>query len=79
MVGITAGDSALAVSFDELDKLAGPLPVTVGGQALEIRWDKAASSARAYDTDGTEYPTTSGYWFAWVAFHPATELYATAN
>ena len=60
---------------ENLDKLEAALAITVGGQELKIRWDKAASAARAFDTDGREYPTTSGYWFAWVAFHPATGLY----
>jgi ribosomal protein S27AE len=75
VVGVTAGNEALALPFEELDKLQGVLAIAVGGQELEIRWDKAASAARAFDTDGREYPTTSGYWFAWVAFHPATGLY----
>ena len=75
VVGITAGDDALALPFEELDKLEAPLPVIVGETALEIRWDKAASSAVAVDQNGVEFPVTAGYWFAWVAFHPATALY----
>lgn len=76
VVGITAGEHAMALPFEELDKLEGALAVTVGETALEIQWDKEASAARAFDADGKEFPTTSGYWFAWVAFHPETGLYA---
>ena len=76
VVGITAGDEALALPFEELDKLDKPLAVTVGGTALEIRWDKTASAARAFDKSGKEFPVTASYWFAWVAFHPATALYS---
>jgi hypothetical protein len=76
VVGITAGADALALPFAELDKLAGALPITLGDQALELQWDKAAQAARAVDADGREYPVTAGYWFAWVAFHPATALYS---
>jgi len=76
VVGVSVGEAALAVPFAELDKVAdGALDVTVGSQALQIRWDKAAQSARAFDAAGVELPVTSGYWFAWVAFHPATALY----
>lgn len=76
VVGVNVGEAALAVPFAELDKLAdGTLNVTVGPQVLEIRWDKAAQSARAFDAAGEEFPVTAGYWFAWVAFHPATALY----
>jgi len=75
VVGITADESALALPFDELDKLEGTLPVTVGNTELVVHWDREASAARAFDKNGKEFPTTSGYWFAWVAFHPATGLY----
>ncbi len=75
VVGITVGEDALALPFAELDSLENALGVTVGGQALEIQWDKAAQSARVFDAEGKEHPATAGYWFAWVAFHPATALY----
>ena len=75
VVGITAGDEALALPFEELDKLDKPLAVTVGGTPLEIHWDKIASAARAFDKGGKEFPVTASYWFAWVAFHPTTALY----
>jgi len=75
IVGITSGDQALALPFEELDKLDEPLTVIVGDTPLEIRWDKTASVARAFEKDGQEFPVTAGYWFAWVAFHPATALY----
>jgi hypothetical protein len=75
VVGISVGEAALALPFEELDSLENALGVTVGGQAFEIQWDKAAQSARVFDADGIEYPATAGYWFAWVAFHPTTALY----
>ncbi len=75
VAGITVGDEALALPFKELDKLKSALAVTVGGQLLEVQWDKAAQTARAFDTNGKEFPITSGYWFAWVTFHPDTALY----
>lgn len=78
VVGITAGDEALALPFEELDKLEGPLAVTVGGEQLNIQWNKTASSAQAFDKAGREFPVTASYWFAWVAFHPHTLLYPYA-
>lgn len=75
VVGITAGDEAIALPFAELDTLESALRVNVGGQALDVHWDKAAQSARVFDVDGMEHPATAGYWFAWVAFHPTTALY----
>jgi len=75
VVGIAVGDRALALPFEELDKLDAPLQVMVGDMSLEIHWDRTASAARAFDSNGKEFPVTAGYWFAWVAFHPATSLY----
>lgn len=75
VVGITVGQAALALPFTELDKLDGPLLITVGDTELSIRWDSDAQVARAFDRSGDEIPTTAGYWFAWVAFHPDTALY----
>ncbi len=75
VVGITSEDQALALPFEELDKLDKPLTVTVGDKTLEIHWDKIASVAQAFGQDGREYPVTAGYWFAWVAFHPTTALF----
>ena len=75
VVGISSGDQALALPFEELNKLEEPLMVTVGDTPLEIRWVKTASAAQAIGKDGKEYPVTASYWFAWVAFHPSTALF----
>ena len=76
VVGITVGDAALALPFAQLDRLEGPIAVTVGDTELEIRWDREAAAAQAFERgSGREIATTSAYWFAWVAFHPKTALY----
>lgn len=76
VVGITVDEAALALPFEQLDKLEGALAVTVGGRDLEVSWDSASASARVFEREtGVEIPATSGYWFAWVAFHPDTALY----
>ena len=76
VVGITVGDAALALPFAQLDRLDGPLAVTVGARELEIHWDREAAAAQAFErSSGREIATTSAYWFAWVAFHPETALY----
>jgi hypothetical protein len=75
VVGVTVGEDALALPFQALDQLQGPLDITVGGTALQVRWDREASVARVFDREGSEVPSTAAYWFAWVAFHPGTGLY----
>jgi hypothetical protein len=75
VVGIVVGGRSLAVPFTALYQLDGPLRINLGGEAIEINWDREGSSARVFDSSGREIPATAGYWFAWVAFHPDTTLY----
>jgi hypothetical protein len=75
VVGVTLGEAALALPFEQLDRLEAPLRVPLGDVEVEVHWNREAQSARVFDGDGKELPATSGYWFAWVAFHPETALY----
>ena len=62
--------SALARTVDA----RGELSDTVGGKKLRIRYDRAHGTAEAFDDQGRLLPGTMAYWFAWVAFHPKTEV-----
>tara|TARA_R110001599_G_scaffold337686_1_gene556192 strand:- start:9167 stop:10084 length:918 start_codon:yes stop_codon:yes gene_type:complete len=75
VVGITLGDRALALSFEELDASDGTLHVRIGETDVDVRWDRDSSTAKVSDLEGNEIPNISIYWFAWVAFYPQTELY----
>jgi hypothetical protein len=79
VVGITVGDAAMALPFDQLDQLEAPLQFTMGDSKLELHWDRVADSAKVFDCDGKQFPSTVAYWFAWVAFHPETELYLASD
>jgi len=75
VVGIELDGAALALPFEELDQLRAPLEIAVGDSPVKVQWDRDASVARAFDSEGRELPATAAYWFAWVAFHPETVLY----
>ncbi|CAA0096102.1 Uncharacterised protein [Halioglobus japonicus] len=75
VVGVNLGEHALALPFEQLDALDGPLRVSVGETEVEVRWNRASSTATVSDLEGNEVPGLSIYWFAWVAFYPETELY----
>ena len=62
--------SALARALEK----RGELLDTVGGKKLRIRFDHAHGTAEATDEQGKPWPGTMAYWFAWVAFHPKTEV-----
>jgi hypothetical protein len=46
----------------------------LGGQRIRIQFHAQARSAEAYDASGRLLPTVTAFCFAWVAFHPGTDL-----
>jgi hypothetical protein len=46
----------------------------VGGETVRIQYDRRHRSAEAFDAAGRQIATVTAYWFAWVAFHPKTEV-----
>jgi hypothetical protein len=77
VLGLRVGGEAKAYPFSTLDRLAdgeGLLRDRVGGQAVQIRFDRTHRSAEAFDAAGQPLPAVMAYWFAWVAFYPHTDL-----
>lgn len=65
-----------AYPFSELQKSKGIIQDIVNGQDLLIYYDKKEESAYITDTENNIITSTTLFWFAWVAFHPDTEIYA---
>lgn len=77
VLGLTVGAARKAYPLRTLAGLvrkSGVLDDRVGGQAVRIRYDARHRTARAEDAAGTPLPSVLAFWFAWVAFHPQTEL-----
>ena len=49
---------------------------TLGGRPLAVEWNPEARRPTVRDGDGARIPALLVYWFAWQAFHPATELWS---
>ena len=75
VLGVRIGERTKAYPFVELGKSAGVVSDRIGDTALTIRFDPAASRANAYTADGEQLPAVVGYWFAWYAFNPQTEVF----
>lgn len=52
----------------------GQMRDRIGRQSLQIRYDAKHRNAEAFDEKGQKLPTITAYWFAWVAFHPKTDV-----
>lgn len=77
VLGIEVGGARKAYPFSVLARAVdaeGLLSDRVGGQAVRIRFDEDNGTAEAFDSDGRSLAGTMAFWFAWVAFHPETEV-----
>jgi hypothetical protein len=45
------------------------------GQKLVVRFNSEARSGGVFLEDGKEIPSTIAYWFAWISFYPASDVY----
>lgn len=80
VLGLRVNGKAKAYPFSVLEKAvgrSGELLDTVGKQSVRIRFDRLHRTAEAFDAQGRPLAGTMAFWFAWVAFHPQTEVLRT--
>jgi len=76
VIGMTSGNKARAWPFEELEAtVKETIRETFDGRSLVIHYDAENRSARITSETGEEIATTTGFWFAWHAFHPDTEVF----
>lgn len=75
VIGVEVGNVAKAYPFTELAKGTGLLDDRVNGRAFRVEYSREDNSARILDGDGNVLSTVTAYWFAWMAFHPNSEVY----
>lgn len=75
VLGVEIGDVAKAYPFSELRHTSGHLVDRVNGKVLSIDFDGVHQSATIRDEHGKPVPSILSYWFAWIAFHPDTQVF----
>lgn len=76
VVGLSVDGVHKAYPFIELDRQGKSSFVDrVNGTTFNFDWDSGNRSVRITDTEGREIPAIQGFWFAWFAFHPETEVF----
>lgn len=48
---------------------------TFNGVELLIRYDKESKTALVTNIKGEVYPSVTGFWYSWYAFHPETDVF----
>jgi hypothetical protein len=75
VIGLSLDGIEKAYPFIELSKTKGRVQDRVGDRVLTVEFDAANRTGRVLDASGEVVPTTIAYWFAWVAFHPQTDVF----
>lgn len=75
VIGVKVGEQAWVWPFAELAKSSGVLEDEIAGQKVVVRYNGEARSGGVFSEDGKEIPSTIAYWFAWMSFYPASEVY----
>jgi hypothetical protein len=79
VIGLELGGEQKAYPFSELSRSVSPLVDEVGGERVTIEYDVEHRTGRILDASGVQIPTVSGFWFAWIAFHPDSGVYTATN
>ena len=76
VLGLEINNQFKAYPFSEIDKASSTLLTdSFAGQNVNIHWDKNNQQASITDSTGKEMLAIEGFWFAWFAFHPETEVF----
>ena len=76
VVGLEVDGVYKAYPFIELDNQGkNQFSDNVNGTRFDFAWDSANRSITITDTGGQEVAGIQGFWFAWFAFHPDTEIF----
>lgn len=76
VLGVEIDGIAKAYPFSELRRTSGHFADRIGGHSLHIDFDASQQSATIRNEHGAPIPSVLAYWFAWVAFHPDTLVFA---
>ena len=75
IIGIEVNNIYKAYPVKQLSKLKGrQLVEELGGKTVTLTWEQGGENVRAFLGDGSEIPALQMFWFAWVAFHPDTQI-----
>jgi hypothetical protein len=75
VIGINYGGTVKAYPFSELAKSKQPVNDKINGKQIKVIFDKKSRTAVIRDDKGNEIPSVVGFWFAWFAFYPDTEIF----
>ncbi len=79
VLGIRLNGEVKVYPFQELRAAGARIEDQLGEQAILISYDDASQSARALDQEGQELPSIMAFWFAWMTFHPDSQVFTAKS
>ncbi len=79
VLGIELEGISKAYPFVELGRSSLPVRDQIGKFPITIFYEAETNTAIIKDEKGKELPTVVGFWFAWFAFYPETQVYRADN
>jgi len=79
VIGLELGGEFKAYPFSELAKAKQPVTDKMNGTSVKVIFDKQSQTAMILDGKGKELPSVVGFWFAWFAFHPDTQVFKASR
>ncbi len=74
VLGLTVGGIHKAYPFSVLKKKPAQFADEVGDKTVLIHFDRKSKTAWATNESGGILPTTTMFWFSWLAFYPQTQV-----
>jgi hypothetical protein len=75
VLGVVIREKAKAYPFSELARSSPVFTDTINGETIQVHYNDRSKTAFITDRQGTPIPSVTGFWFAWFAFYPDTEVY----
>ena len=80
VVGLNVDGVYKAYPFVELDRQGkARFSDSINGTRFDFEWDSRNRSVTITDDRGVAVAGIQGFWFAWFAFHPNTEVFRAAD
>ncbi len=77
VVGVEVDGHFKVYPFSELVRTSGEVIDEINGKRIIVRFDKTHRSAQLFDNENNRIPSIIGFWFAWMAFHPNSEVFTS--
>lgn len=75
VIGLEMNGVSKAYPFSRLKKKRTPIEDEIGGEKVQVHFDRKTETASITDSQGHLLPAFTIFWFAWQAFHPDTEVF----